>query len=638
MRSLKVQFQIALIIAFSLVATGCGGGSADKANETVRAGADANNKVTEPTETPTETPAETPAEEQPLLVPQLTGFETISDTLWDETAVRKVLHTFAYGGHAADSQITKWAAMRPDLAIVQMLTFEQHNLLLSPLSGGNLDRLDAQDGTLHGVAEFWSSGDTTNRIYPPYRTRYDLYGTYGDLGLIWSRAATSRGLNPFRQKIGFWETNYHLAVNHEVVPRRVVVRYYDLIMETLEAARPYHEVLAEAAKSAAIALQYDHRKNVFLNGECFCNEDFAREYHQLFFGILGSADPEYHETVSIKNTAAALTDMPVQRDLMYGGYETDITFGTEKHTPGALEILNVSVGGSDAQQRVDILSQYAIEHPESLANLPVKIISGLADDNMNDEKTSRIRQAWRSMPEKNLLTFLRAYAISALYHHESRIKYRTSVDRHLLIANQVMLNNEENYLDLYSPIFGYQAEDVRAFFPAHNVFGGQTGEEASNSADIFRNNFARVTENASRFLLTATYKYERSWEKDWSVVAPRSETGVYVVKDLAEWLWQRFVADGLKNLGPLERAHLYALLDKGRDLAYLLDPGDVERVITETEVQEDAAISALVNELSKRTLALDSSDPYLRRGANNRIGQAINFIVGTPFMFVDEGR
>ena len=32
-------------------------------------------------------------------------FTTVSDTEWDETAVRKVLDTFAYGGHATDLQI-----------------------------------------------------------------------------------------------------------------------------------------------------------------------------------------------------------------------------------------------------------------------------------------------------------------------------------------------------------------------------------------------------------------------------------------------------------------------------------------------------------------------------------------------------
>jgi hypothetical protein len=567
----------------------------------------------------------------------LPGFDPISDALWDETAVRKVLHTFAYGGQATDSQITQWANLRPDQAIVQMLTFDQHNVLLSPVDADSSERLDTRDGTLQGLAQFWASNDPENRIYTPSRVRYDMLGLGGQTDIVWTRAATSRGLNPFRQKVGLWETNYHMATNQSVVPRRAMMRYYDVIMGALEANRPYREVMAEAAKSAAVAIQYGHRKNVFVDGECRCNEDFAREFHQLFFGVLGSAEPEYHETVSIKNTAAALTDMSVGLDpLPFGGLDNQVVFGTEFHTPGVLEVHHAGIGGSDAAQRIDELTRLNIEHPESLDNLPVKIIRGLADENLTDVKIGQIRLAWQSMAEKSLLVFLRAYAISDLFHDASRVKYRTSIDRHLLILNRITLNNEEGYLDLYNPIFGYQNEDVRAFYPAHNVFGGQTGEEASRSTDIFRNNFDQVTANAQIFIQASGSKYGRTWEKDWARVIPRSATG-YMVQEVAEWLWQRFVADGLRHLGPLERAHLYALLGAGVDLAYLLDPNAADRVITSAEVQTDSFISATVSELAQRVIALDSADTSQRVLANQRIGQAINFIVGTPFMFVDEG-
>lgn len=567
----------------------------------------------------------------------IVGFDTVSDVLWDETAVRKVLHTFAYGGQATDAQIRQWANMSPRRAIVQMLTFDQHNPMLSPVGPADYDRLDTRNGTLAGLAQFWASSDPANGVYGPHRERYDLFGTYGQLDLIWTRAANSRGLNPFRQKIGLWETNYHLATNMEVVPRRVMARYYDSILGALEAGLSYRDVLATAAKSAAVAVQYGHYKNVFVNGVCQCNEDFAREYHQLFFGILGSAEPGYHETISIKNTASSLTDMRVDRDVVNGGFVDEVVFGTERHAPGVLEIIHAGIAGSDAAQRLDELSRIAIDHPESLDHLPVMIISGLADDNLNDAKIGRIRLAWQSMSEKNLLDYLRAYAISTLFHDASRVKYRTSIDRHLLVANLITLNNEEAYLDLYSPIYGYQAEDVKAFYPTHNVFGGQTGEESSSSSDIFRNNYARVTQDATRFQLASASKYERTWTKDWSSVIPRSDAG-YVVRNVAEWLWQRFVADGLKNFGPLERAHLYALLGSGMDLAYLLNPNAANRIITAAEVQSDPVVSAAVNELAQRTMTLDSTTSSQRIKANQRIGQAINFIVGTPFMFAEEGR
>ena len=38
-----------------------------------------------------------------------------------------------------------------------------------------------------------------------------------------------------------------------------------------------------------------------------------------------------------------------------------------------------------------------------------------------------LRAGWASMPQKSLLTFLRAYAISNLFHRADRIKYWTSI-------------------------------------------------------------------------------------------------------------------------------------------------------------------------------------------------------------------
>ena len=113
---------------------------------------------------------------------------------------------------------------------------------------------------------------------------------------------------------------------------------------------------------------------------------------------------------------------------------------------------------------------------------------------------------------------------------------------------------------------------------------------------------------------------------------------VAAARDVAEWLWQRFVADGLKNLGPLERAHLYALLATDRDLAFLVDENDLARVITTDDVLLDPEVITLVNDLSGRTMQLDSAFTDDRLDANRRIGMAINFIVGTPYIFAQEGR
>lgn len=568
------------------------------------------------------------------------GFTTVSESAWDETAVRKVLHAFAYGGRADDAQIATWADMAPEAAITEMLTFYQHNLLLAPVSAADYDRLDRRAGTLRGLSDFWSSNAQENGVPSDRRWRYQIDGNSKyEIGDAWVKAATSAGLNPFRQKIGLWETNYHMAthvVNLGSFNKHMMVRYYDDIMNAHEQGLPYQDVITVAATSAAVAKQYGHFKNVYVDGICFCNEDFAREYHQLFYGILGNYDHDYHETVAIKNTAKALTDMSLSDET--GADRSDVvTFGTTKHFPGVLDIINVSIGGSTALEAIDELSQFAINHPESLDNLPVKIIGDLADDNLTDEKIQRIREAWAQMPEKNLLDFLRAYAVSEMFHSENRIKYLTSIDRHMLIANKVLLNNEEGYLRLYD-LRDFGVEGAKPFYPSHIVFGGQTGIEAADSADVFRLNYNRVAAKWWRYVKAGGTEFGRDWEKDWGRVIPPNGAGEYGVKETAEWLWDRFMADGLKHMAPLERGHLYALLGAGLDLGYLADPGNPQRIITSHELATDPGLAGLLTDLAGRTLALNSDDTKARAFANEKVGQAINFIVASPYIFVQEGR
>ena len=579
-------------------------------------------------------PAETLDTAASDLVPLLPGFERVSDALWDDTAVRKVLHTFAYGGHATDEQIQIWADMKPEAAIAQMLTFDQHNLLLSPLGPDDYDRLDTRDGTLKGLGAFWSSDDPDNGIYVDHRPKY-LPHAYNNR--VWVRAATSRGLNPFRQKIGFWETNYHMAVNQLAGPTsEQITRYYDDLTNALDRGLPYQDVMTVASLSAAIARQYG--QNTYVNGQCRCNEDFAREYHQLFFGILGNDDPFLHETVTIKNAAKALTGIRILRNSK-GDFIDSVVFDPEFHYPGTLSMLNVEIGGSSAPERFEQLARYAIAHEESLDSLPVIIIQGLADDNLSDEKVEKIRSAWRSMEEKNLLDFLRTYAISEIFHDEERVKYLTSVDRHLLVVNQMLLNNEENYLDLYDPYgpSSFEDEGVVVFQPEHNVFGGQTGIEASDSMDIFRHNYNRFTGYPSLwYRRTSINRYGREWKKDWASVVPRmNET--YQVRLVAEWLWKRFIGDGLKNFGTLERAHVYALLATDQDIGYLVDSNDPNRVLSTGDLVTDSNLAELVEDLAASEMALGSSDPTERTLANRRVGTAINFILATPYIFAQEG-
>ena len=89
-------------------------------------------------------------------------FGLVTDAAWDNTAVRKVLHTFTYGGFATDAQIQVWADMPPQAAITQILTFAATNDLLSPPETDNLQaqiQLNGKDRTLQALQELtnWDS-------------------------------------------------------------------------------------------------------------------------------------------------------------------------------------------------------------------------------------------------------------------------------------------------------------------------------------------------------------------------------------------------------------------------------------------------------------------------------------------------
>lgn len=600
------------------------------------------------------------------------GLPVVGNAEWTPTAVRKVLHALCYGGRASDSQIRTWADMPPRSAIREMLTLDRENLKLSPRAGDY--RIPASAGTMEGFIDFMSRPGSRTPVRPFDRAQFRDGDRFFD---IWPRMAIAWGLNPCRQRIGFWETNYHMATNLEttVTPRQMA-RYYDTIMNALADGLPYQRVIALAARSAAVAEQYQHLHNAWdpATNTFHGNEDFAREIHQLFFGILGEADPMgqiHHEEVTIKNTALALTDMPVP--VAASGHPgVEVAFGSASHYPGPLHILNQDVHGHDARQRIDTIAEIAIEHPESLANLPVMIISGLMDDELSPEETAAVRLAWAAMAEKNLLDFLRAYAISTWFHREDRVRYATSFDRYITQAGRLSLNNAEAlrvFLD-FRPT-GFEFDSVQVFEPSHNVFGGQRPGEAADSSGIFRQSHDNATVRHQTFERTAcaTCDNGRSWQRDWSTVIPADGSGVFRTGDVARWLWNHLFADGLANYGPLERALLVALVGGGRDLPLLravlqwrIDnglPTDVDSVLDEPDqtapldVEPYAtllrspvpdpdlvapALAALIGQLADRPLPLDDPDPERKSAANARIGMAVNVLSSLPFNFVQVGR
>lgn len=600
-----------------------------------------------------------------VIDPEVPESDVVLDTapdgrdFWTDTAVRKVLQTFAFGGFPGDSQITQWAAMRSEDAIREMLTFEPVNTKLSPAGEDRIaEKIAAYipqgGGQLEGIARYFSenpdqlldSQDRSNQFDP---LQWDSAVN------SWDMAIRARGLNTFYHRIGFWETNYHMVANQSAgVFPYPILRHYDNVMNKHSDNGSYDQVLAQGALNAAIAYQYGHNSNSWdaSNNTFYGNEDFAREFHQLLFGILGSATvggdayQQNHELVTIKNTAKALTGLNAYyHDNDQGGPDIEIEFDAEiaKHHQADLTILDQQISGYSAREKISQLASVAINHVESLNNLPVLMVAGLADDKLTAEKMAAIRALWKQLPQKNMLEFIRAYAISPMFHSSGRVKYHTSFERKLLIHNNMQLSNEELYTGPgMNPVHWLLSEDsVKVFNPVHNVFGHQRGSEAINSPEVFKNAYNTSTENIWYYLRGTNADDMR---KEWQTMIPKNAAGQWLVKDVSRWLWQRFVADGLKNFGTLEKAHLYALLGSdseddsihGMDLGFYLDEENPTRVYSAADLEGDR-YSPVVEALGDQVLDLDAVDVLLRSVENRRIQKAIAFIAATPYTFIQEG-
>ncbi len=572
-------------------------------------------------------------------------FTMVSDADWTEDAVRRVLQVFAFGGFATDAQIKTWADMNPGAAIVEILTLDPINEKVSPPE--SFDDLGQINSTLGCMSTLWSQPNKHNKMWPTRRSDFAL-SSWNSPQKIWIHLSSKRGTNLVRQRLGLWATNYHMAVNEDAgVNFHQSVQYYDDIMNDLAARKPFAEVLTNAALSATVATQYGHRENRYRDGKFSGNDDFAREYFQLFFGILGTSSTytsTYHETVTIPNMARALTDIRVPY-VIFGpddeGYSVTSTINSQYHYPGDLEILKTTNTGSNARERLQLLSSTSIANEESLANLPVRIIQNLADDTMDDARKTEVRAIWAGLANKELLTFLRKYAISTTFHNSERVKYWTSIERNMMHTNLATNSNFESYQQFYYPEWRMEAEDIQIFRPNHNVFGHQTGIEASSSSDPFQLTYERSLNEYwfySRANDTAT-----GWKKDWASIIPANAQGQYNVSDVTEWLWHRYIADDLTQLGYLERYHIESLLSTGKDLGLALSTTDPERVFTESELA--TAHSSPSSTLGQSLLAIrqsqveiSSTDTNVRLTANYKIGLAINFILSTPYAFAQTGK
>jgi hypothetical protein len=219
------------------------------------------------------------------------------------------------------------------------------------------------------------------------------------------------------------------------------------------------------------------------------------------------------------------------------------------------------------------------------------------------------------------------------------VKYHNSIDRHLIIANRAGLDNGEHFRDLTENWRLEWAEGVRPFEPTHDVFGAQTGPEAANSSLVFRLNYNDMTESGWRFTdPLVRFDGVAPLERNWGRYAPRKPGGRFQVDAIAAWLWERLLADGYKHYRMLERAQLHALLATGKDFGAVAFPAKPNRPITPSSFRNEPWMADLVERLGNHQLALQSPTEETRREAKRRIGQAINFILATPYAFAQEGR
>ena len=117
----------------------------------------------------------------------------------------------------------------------------------------------------------------------------------------------------------------------------------------------------------------------------------------------------------------------------------------------------------------------------------------------------------------------------------------------------------------------------------------------------------------------------------------------FVVSEVANWLWNRLIGDAGKNLDLIAKSQLYALLARGDDFGYVaVNEGvaaDRARAFTTVDLTDDVDLAALLATLGAETLPLGSTDiKGVRREANARVGQAVQFIAMLPYTFAVEGQ
>lgn len=600
---------------------------------------------------------------------QLNGLTTVDASLWSPVAIRRILQSFAYGGHTSDQQIARWAMMAPENAITEMLNFNPENPLLSAAGVNGSGSSSCQ--SLTELQYLWGSDENSNPVRPSERRFYSILGPNDrvqplSVYFAWSRAMYTRGCNQFLHKMAFYLTNYHASIHIQNTGPSLIRDYYDDTVRALSSGEDFIGLMFQAGSNGALSFAYGHASNFVhpLTGEFSGNDDFAREYFQLLFGIEGTTeDLEYHESVSIENNAKLLTGMApdflVNRfgsDSRLDWLFSDIDFSDHLDSTGrkvfnrslhfdfrlgaasCLEILHAQVCGATAEEKLKALGPVAASHPESMKSVPLKLVRFFADTGISPDESKALQQAWDDA-DFDLLRFIRAYAISTQFHDPSTWKYWSSFERNLIIHNAVVLDDEESFARsvVADPLVRMSQQGATPFEPIRDVFGGQTGNDAANDRFVFKNawsanvEFPDVLAGISQVLSRDGNGNVSRWTKDWSAVMPVNQQGEYRVRQVAEWLWNRLVADGGRNFDRMARAQVYSLLATGFDFSLLLETNDQAAVLTMADLDPGTVAAAYFDVLANSQL--DLSNPRQQ----HNVGMAINFISMLPYAFAAGG-
>ncbi len=600
---------------------------------------------------------------------RLNGLTPVSAEQWNQAAVRHVLQAFAFGGHASSQQIATWVGMNPHAAITEMLNFELVNPQLSAPGPA-----DVSSGKCHSMTElqtFWGSDDPANPLRMADRQFHRLLSDnmllrQAGLYFTWARAMQTHGCNLFLHKMAFYLTNYHASIHIDNAGVALIRDYYDDTVRALSEGEDFVGLMFHAASNGALAVAYGHASNYVhpFTGAFSGNDDFAREYFQLLFGIEGtSEDPQYHESVSIENNAKLLTGMaPDFLANRFGSiarfdwFTSDLDFTDHVDSTGrqvrnrtahfdfrlgaasCLEILHQQVCGANAEQKLRSLGSVAASHPESMASVPLKLVRFFADTVITPEEQAALQLAWADA-NFDLLKFVRAYAISTQFHDPSTWKYWSAFERNLIVHNATILDNQESFArpEFYGSLVRMFEQGVLPFAPIRDVFGGQTGNDAANDRFVFKNAWSANVENPE--VLSSVIQFQGRegggvsvrWQKNWSSEIPGNAQGEYLVQYVAEWLWSRFIADGGVQFDNLARAQVYSLLATGFDFVAVLGADGPATVLNSADLQPGTTANLYMRALAEHKMNLAE----LRQQHN--IGMAINFISMLPYAFATGG-